>query len=51
VPPYDNDTANYCDPGALPAVNFLSDSDLDAGVDMGEVRLTVYDAALFVSIG
>ena len=37
--PYDNDTGNYSDPGALPALNLKSDSDLDARVDMGEAVL------------
>lgn len=36
---YDNDTGNYSDPGALPALNSKSDSDLDAGVDMDEAVL------------
>jgi len=37
--PYDNDTGNYSDPGALPALKLKSDSDLDAGVDMDEAVL------------
>ena len=39
--PCGNDTGNYSDPGTLPALNLKSDSDLDAGVDMGEVVLTL----------
>jgi hypothetical protein len=48
--PYDNGTANYSDPRALPAMNFISDSDVDVGVDMGEARLILYGCDAFVSI-
>jgi hypothetical protein len=44
--PYDHGTGNYSDPRVLPTVNLMSNSDLDAGVDMGEAGLILYDAIL-----